>query len=1452
MAKTIKDYKADYAKAYKTGDLAGMRAANNGANAIRKKNGLMPLVSSKQGDLQHAKTVNLQNTLKSNIANKTSISNPAVKKEAIKSLSGSERYQYQTQKAINKLPESAPLRVATGVATGLLPVVPKKSPQMQQALQNSKAYKAGNIGGTIASFATGYGLLGKTAIKGAEKIAPKLLVKSENIVTKGVTKVAPKLNPEKAAKIGQNIVQSGIKDIAIGAPLNLNQAANKDGLRGKELAKSMALNTALDIGVGSALELAPILLKSGKKVASQTEFDKLPAQEKAEATKVIENRQANVNQVKPIAPSQTSNQAVQPVNTNLGTIASQEQSNVLKQSRKEPQMIMPKSIGADVQLVPKQKVSKVKTNTYQNTPMFTDAEKALMENKDYGYDVVSEKKSLAEAKQRLDTDFEGEVNDLPNKANFDGVDLDTSMGIMEKYLQEARVTGNYDQVNEWAKTVQTKGTQGGQMIQAFAKYSRTPEGKIIEGQRKVAEVQRKISEENPRLEDKVNQETKAAKTIIDKAQADTTEQLGDTLDKQLKQMKSKGQGKTKNVPSPAELLAEKIDATTKPPKSKEANLINDMVNELFRSAKEAPLPEKVAAAKRNPIEYLANAIQNKSQYTDVWNQAKAVLKDKYADNPEVTSMLNDYFEKGIVPTYSKTTIKNSINKTAKELGIDLNKIIKSAKGDKEKALADITQYITKETGATGEDAAMLADNLMTEYNNILKTKTESALKQMFRDVPKRGQKTTYEKVMELINMDAYSNEALKDIMRAKNNIPVLENEDIKGIFENMKLAESVDDPYMKRMYESKAQQIIANKIPAETTQKFAALQRLNMILNPKTLITRNPLGNALFAPVEWAKDIPASAVDRIVSLKTGQRTTTMNPHLLEQAKGAYQGLNEWGKDIKYGVDTSPSRGQVELPNGRTFNNGALHALDNALGKALQLGDRPFYQAAYNARTVELKKLGYKPEDIDELAKAYALDKVFQNDSTLSKSMGTIRRTVDDATGGIMGHLILPFSQTPSNLLDKLLDYSPAGYARAIAELGKVKNGIKQAGDKTDKTFDQKLFADRLGRALTGTGITLIGFALASKGLITGNEYDPTNKDLNAAKTKAGIPSYSIKVGDKYHSYEWIPVVGPLLAATADAYKAGAEGKDLIQMLGIGTKSSFNTVINQSMLQSIYSLFSGYDPASGMASTLLGSTSQFTQAGVAQIAKTIDPYVRETYDPNSLKQQGNKLISRIPFASKTLPKKLDASGQPIMQSQGRGTGARALENFLLPEKVTQVKKDPVNDELLRLNKSIGSNDMLLNVAPKKFTKSGQTYTLSAKDYTNYQQTMGQYADSKMAQLMKTDAYKKLSDTDKTKRLKKINEDATLKAREEYFSNNGLSPLLAIDEKKANKYSEDLKNVGISEQKYIDLLDVVKAANRDGKGATTRGEARRAMTDIGLTTEQRAKMMRALYRREKKTD
>lgn len=128
------------------------------------------------------------------------------------------------------------------------------------------------------------------------------------------------------------------------------------------------------------------------------------------------------------------------------------------------------------------KVSKVETNTFENGGIYNEVDKQMagVKPEDLAYDPVSERQSMSHALDRLVNDFEGEKADLPNKEAWSGEDVDTAMGILYQMRQQGKKTGDYSAFNRWRKLIQEKATNGGQMIQAFAKYTRTPEGILMD------------------------------------------------------------------------------------------------------------------------------------------------------------------------------------------------------------------------------------------------------------------------------------------------------------------------------------------------------------------------------------------------------------------------------------------------------------------------------------------------------------------------------------------------------------------------------------------------------------------------------------------------------------------------------------------------------------------------------------------------------------------------------------------------------------------------------------------------------------------------------------------------------------------------------------------------------------------------------------------------------------
>lgn len=144
-------------------------------------------------------------------------------------------------------------------------------------------------------------------------------------------------------------------------------------------------------------------------------------------------------------------------------------------------------------------------------------------------------------------------------------------------------------------------------------------------------------------------------------------------------------------------------------------------------------------------------------------------------------------------------------------------------------------------------------------------------------------------------------------------------------------------------------------MPSTFGSKLSTLQRISLLLNPKTVITRNALSNMLINPVYAVRDFAASGMDKALSKKTGLRTIAA-PNYKDQAKGWKKGVFESYDDFRRAVNTrdiQANRYEIsnKLGSGPAFKgknplSKAIAFLDRTTGFLLDVGDRPFFEGYF--------------------------------------------------------------------------------------------------------------------------------------------------------------------------------------------------------------------------------------------------------------------------------------------------------------------------------------------------------------------------------------------------------------------------------------------------------------------------------------------------------------------------
>ena len=511
--------------------------------------------------------------------------------------------------------------------------------------------------------------------------------------------------------------------------------------------------------------------------------------------------------------------------------------------------------------------------------------------------------------------------------------------------------------------------------------------------------------------------------------------------------------------------------------------------------------------------------------------------------------------------------------------------------------------------------------------------------------------------------------------------------------------------------------------------KVNALGYTNMLSGTKTWI-KNISSNILIRPLELASEKIGGAIERkYITRRTGNRTTDA-PNRAERAAGRKAFTGEIGQTmVDYFVthaDTGHGSGFDLNHNNRTFNNEWLQAYKNIVDFAMQAGDRPFWEQCYTEELAVIKRLGTKIPDtqrvdgrevkvlrdmtLEEMkteAAVRATERVFQEDNKIANAINGARRK--SPMIDLMITSIMPFLKTPTNVASRMMQYSPIGLARAIIQYG-LWDGKRNGG----ANFDQRKFVMNLGRGLTGTGVAIVGALLASLGAIQPGREDEEDKKLGVIR-KAQGRSYStyFKLGDWEIPLDFAqPSSGPLYIGAKIAWALEEMGGDVNAPALIGTVlygsalETGNQLFDNSFLSGFSALFSGYNDAAGIASNIAeniaeNQASRLTPSAIRALAKVTDPYVRDVYSQNAVKQFLNRqIVQNWPLLRQTLPVKTDITGDATLQNgyynwgqENQNAALHFLNAFATPWTTLGEKNDAALDTLIDLSYRTGETSFL---------------------------------------------------------------------------------------------------------------------------------------------------------------
>lgn len=553
---------------------------------------------------------------------------------------------------------------------------------------------------------------------------------------------------------------------------------------------------------------------------------------------------------------------------------------------------------------------------------------------------------------------------------------------------------------------------------------------------------------------------------------------------------------------------------------------------------------------------------------------------------------------------------------------------------------------------------------------------------------------------------------------------------------------------------------VAAQVPATWQDKWNAWRYMAMLFNPRTHI-RNVVGNVGFQPLRWTKDRVAAAIEAGVSKASGgklERTKsfTANPALYKAAWADWTNV----QDVLSGNKYDDIRSDINSRR-RIFKTLPLEAARKGNSAALEFEDAIFKRITYadalagylQANGVTAEQMQNNTVDAQFLSRARdyagqeALKATYQDRNMVSDKVVQITRALGPA-----GEAVLPFKRTPANILVRGLEYSPAGFLKAITyDLIQVKRG-KMTGAEA---------IDHIAAGLTGSGLMALGAYLFAQGIVTSGGGDDEKQD--ALNDLTGGQNYALNLpGGGNVTLDWLAPEALPFFMGVELMDSMGQGGNTAESIYTALKSISDPMLELSMLQSLNDIIDSWSFADNKLGALLSSTliSYFSQAVPTvggQIERTAEDRRMTTYTDKNLRLPTD-IQYAIGRASARIPG-WDYQQVPYIDAWGReeknGTlPMRAMNNFLNPAYTSSMQVTDVDKEIQRLYSQTGDGSVVPERPQKYITVDGERVDLTGEQYVEYATKRGQTQFKLLEELLDSSLYRSLSDEEKSQAVSSV--------------------------------------------------------------------------------------------------
>jgi len=323
-----------------------------------------------------------------------------------------------------------------------------------------------------------------------------------------------------------------------------------------------------------------------------------------------------------------------------------------------------------------------------------------------------------------------------------------------------------------------------------------------------------------------------------------------------------------------------------------------------------------------------------------------------------------------------------------------------------------------------------------------------------------------------------------------------------------------------------------------------------------------------------------------------------------------------------------------------------------------------------------------------------------------------------------GKYLMPFVRTPANILTYGFERTPVALL-----MSDVRNAIKSGGPKR---------AEALARMSAGSLLMSSVVPFVLDGTITGA--GPADYRERNVLEQTGWQPYSVKIGDKYISYDRLEPISTLIGYSADiaSIMGQLDEEDSGELIAAGLAAFSRNLTNKTFLSGITQfvdvLTSNSAPAwENFASRQLAGFIQPVYSSAIKKGNYFLDNVKRDYksdDVNGfLKSTFLRAADQVPGMGKNAPPIRDIWGEPRKFYNGV---AKPLET-LSPIKIKKEDPDPVN-------KMIAENNIPLGL-PRRIV---QGVRLTNKEYATYCEYAGKLAKGRIDKAYNMGFFDKMSD------------------------------------------------------------------------------------------------------------